>query len=129
MNIYLAEDDYEFRNLLASVLRADGHAVTECPDGSSLLDRLETAVPAREPSCDLVISDVRMPDLSALEILERLQHRERLPPWILMTAFGDRHVHGKARRLGVVATLDKPFEIDDLRGKVREVEARPRAER
>jgi CheY-like chemotaxis protein len=123
MNIILAEDDYEFRSLLAAVLRGDGHSVTECPDGSSLLDCLATSSPAEKPSCELVISDVRMPDLTALEILERLHPRQGRPVWILMTAFGERQVHAEAKKLGVAATLDKPFEIDDLRDKVREVAA------
>jgi DNA-binding response OmpR family regulator len=48
---------------------------------------------------------------------------------ILLTAFGDAHTHDEAERLGAVAIFDKPFEIDDLLAKTRELlgEGRTRA--
>ncbi len=42
------------------------------------------------------------------------------PPTILITAFGDEETHEKARQVGVAAVLDKPFDMNDLLGKVRE---------
>ena len=48
------------------------------------------------------------------DLLEALHHAQCDIPIILMTAFGDRETHEKARRLGAVATFDKPFDADDM---------------
>jgi DNA-binding response OmpR family regulator len=54
-----------------------------------------------------------------------LQRTQKLPPIILITAFGDAEVHQQASELGVAAILDKPFEVAELLAKVREVLAHP----
>jgi DNA-binding response OmpR family regulator len=74
----------------------------------------------REPDeeVDLVISDIRMPVCSGLEILEGLRQAHRKIPVILMTAFGDDETRATANRLGAVL-LDKPFALEDLREAVR----------
>jgi two-component system nitrogen regulation response regulator GlnG len=63
---------------------------------------------------DLVVSDIRMPGATALEILEAMRDCEGVPPVILITAFPTEDNLGAARKLGVAAVLGKPFEIDDL---------------
>jgi DNA-binding NtrC family response regulator len=70
---------------------------------------------------DLVISDIRMPGLSGLEILEGLSKREDFPPFVLITAFGDAATHAAAEQNGALALFDKPFDIDDLVEKVRKI--------
>ena len=120
--ILLAEDDSEFRRLLASTLRADGCLVTECADGRELLDRLTSDVlPDELETFDLVISDIRMPGIMGTTILEGLRGWKVSPPWILITAFGDAATHEAAERQGVVAFFDKPFDLDRLRARVREL--------
>ncbi len=108
-HILLAEDDLELRVLLTLILSRAGYRVTECDNGLELLEELE-----RAEQYDLVISDVRMPALTGLEVLESLLDKQQRPPFIGMTAFGDDRTHETARRLGVVAMLDKPFDLDDL---------------
>ncbi len=107
--ILLAEDDPELRELLALVLESAGYQVSQCSDGEQLLARLEECEP-----CHLVISDIHMPGLSGLEVLARRQGRFQQIPFICMTAFGDARTHNKARRLGAVATIDKPFDLDEM---------------
>jgi DNA-binding response OmpR family regulator len=115
--ILLAEDDREMRSLLASELRAEGYEVTECKDGDQFVDRVVTPLPSVE--FDLIVSDVRMPSHSGLELLDAGQQLEGFPPMILVTAFGSEALHAKAERLGAVAVFDKPFDIEDLVAKVR----------
>lgn len=121
-HILLAEDNYEMRKLLAMSLRKNGYEVTEFADGRSMLDHYFSADPSRKENVfDLIISDIRMPFLTGMEILEGLQDCEGFPPMILITAFGDEETHKQAYLLGAVAMLDKPFNIDELIAKVQEI--------
>jgi DNA-binding NtrC family response regulator len=112
--VMVAEDDEEMRKLLAWSLRKDGYEIIEAEDGLQLLARLMSAHRDGVP-IDLVISDVRMPGFTGLEVLERLQITGRREPVILITAFGDLRVHREADRLGAWAVIDKPFDFDQLR--------------
>lgn len=114
--ILLAEDDAELRELLALVLENDGYQVSQYSDGQQLLARLEEGDP-----CHLVISDIRMPGLSGLDVLARRSRRQQQVPFICMTAFGDVQTHAKARHLGATATIDKPFDLDELIALARHV--------
>jgi len=120
--ILLAEDDADMRGLLVQALLQEGYAVTECANGIQLLDHLSGPLEHRplEPF-DVIISDIRMPGLTGLEILEGLQGSVGLPPTILITAFGDESTHAEARLAGAIVTLDKPFEVEDLLAVVRRV--------
>jgi CheY-like chemotaxis protein len=115
--VLLAEDDSEFRALLATMLREDGYDVVEAADGTALLDRLAEAVASEEGlDCyDLVVTDVKMPGYDAFEIMLGMRRCKHETPFVLMTAFGDAAAHERARQLGAVAMLDKPFDLDDLR--------------
>lgn len=107
--VLLAEDDKELRDLLTLVLENAGYQVCQCSNGEQLLARL------REPqSFNLVISDIRMPGLNGLEVLARRRGEIQQVPFICMTAFGDAQTHREARQLGAVATLDKPFDLDEM---------------
>ena len=123
--ILLAEDDDEMRTLLARVLYADGYAVAECRDGIDLFGRIEPFVVREVPlDVDAIVSDICMPGLTGLEILEDLHDRAGFPPVILITAFGDKGIHARAERAGVAAMLDKPFGIDELLAKLHKIVSR-----
>ena len=119
--ILLAEDDKEMRSLLALMLRKEGYQVCECMDGLSLLDMLSSFfLPDEEhENFDLIISDIRMPGVTGMEILMGANELDDFPPIILITAFGDKETHVQAERLGAVALFDKPFDIDEMLKKVR----------
>lgn len=118
--VLLAEDDHDFRELLAVALRDAGYAVTTCATGMELVDRLSAyLLDDGGERFDVVVSDVRMPGVTGMEVLGGLGEPGRRPPVILFTAFGDRETHELARRLGAVAMLDKPFTVDAL---LREIE-------
>ena len=122
--ILLAEDNQEMRILLAQTLRAAGYRVSECIDGWNLLKHLHSFIlpdSQRHDQIDLVISDIRMPGLTAFEILEGVEDTDGFPPIILITAFGDDDTHAQAEKFGVAAIFDKPFEIDDLLETVRKI--------
>lgn len=120
--------------LVASVLRRAGYDVEECGNGLLLLMKFGSfldlglvgdwhsfvAAPGAE-RCDLIISDIRLPGATGLDVLERTRRRRHYPPVILMTAFGDEDTHAQAHRLGAAAVFDKPFEMDELLTEVRAI--------
>ena len=127
--VLLAEDDDEMRALLAAALRKDGYEVTTCGNGINLLGHVSAGLHGRRSgSYDLVVSDIRMPGLTALEVFEDLQGHSTPPPLILITAFGDERTHAQADRLGALAVLDKPFPIDRLLEAAHRVVAPHRAQ-
>lgn len=113
----------ELRRLIASALRRDGYAVIEAQDGVECLGYAQPwvfrGVPVEPP--DVIISDVRMPGWSGLEVLDILRAGNAALPVILITGFGSHDTHDVAQRLGAAAIFDKPFDLDDLRGAVRSV--------
>jgi DNA-binding response OmpR family regulator len=121
-HILLAEDNHDMRELLAMSLRKNGYKVTEFADGLSMLERYFSIDSAQKDAAfDLVISDVRMPGLTGMEILQDMYDHKGFPPVILITAFGDEETHKQAYLLGAVAMFDKPFNIEDLIAKVQEI--------
>ena len=116
----LAEDDEELRRLLAGTLRRDGYEVTEAASGFELLEVLADQLlhPGSVAGFELVITDIRMPGASGLQALETLRRWDWATPLMVITAFGDEKAHAEARRLGVAAVFDKPFDIDDFRTAV-----------
>lgn len=117
--VLVAEDDPEMRALLASCLRRDGYSVIEVSDGAELLDRLGDclALPyAASP--DLIVSDLRMPGASGMQVLAGLNSAGSRTPLVLITAFGDEETHRTANALGAAAVLDKPLDLDELRDTV-----------
>jgi DNA-binding response OmpR family regulator len=120
--VLLAEDDEQMRRLLASALRRDGYEVVEASDGIECMKHM--APPSEEgasPVADLIISDIRMPGRSGLEILRLTRARNLDVPVILITAFGAAETHAEGQRLGAAAVFDKPFDLDDLRAMVLEL--------
>jgi CheY-like chemotaxis protein len=119
LKVLVAEDNKEMRRLLVWALQKRGFQVTEACDGPDLFFRLSTQA-GPEARYDLLVSDIRMPHMTGLEVMQGLQRVERLlPPTILITAFGDDQIHRRAEELGA-AIVDKPFELDDLMEKIEE---------
>lgn len=113
--VLVAEDDPEMRRLVCRALRRVGYRVVEVEDGRALVNTLIRCVkdtPEQLP--DLIISDVRMPGCTGLEVLARMRRVEWSTPVILITAFGDMETHSEAHRLGAARVLDKPFDVDEL---------------
>jgi DNA-binding response OmpR family regulator len=109
-HILLAEDDAEFRALLALVLAGDGYAVDQVPDGTAFMER----VGDWSDTCNLIITDVRMPGFSGIEVVSCLRRRGNQTPVIVLTAMRDESTQQRALLLGATI-FHKPFDLDDLR--------------
>lgn len=115
--VIVAEDDPDVRRLVAVALRGHGYDIIEARTGAELLDELGQFLISGEGTGrpDVIISDIRMPGFTGLEIVAGLRQAE----WwstvlVLMTAFADRETRDEAQRIGVDALFEKPFDIDDL---------------
>ena len=75
--VLLADDDEDFRCVLAELLAAEGLRVIDVPSGEAALAVLEHATKARGRSPDLLVLDLMMPRLSGLEVLQRLRKSAR----------------------------------------------------
>jgi CheY-like chemotaxis protein len=114
--VLLAEDDGEMRNIVREALRGDGYDVVEAEHGGRMLVEVAARLKANvdSDSLDLIVSDIRMPVCTGLQIVAALREAHWRTPVILMTAFGDEATRRHAESLAVVL-FEKPFDIDDLR--------------
>ncbi len=114
MRILAVEDEPEYLEMLQEVMNSLGHSIVIAPNGKEGLEVLD------KQTIDVVVSDVRMPGYTGLEIVERLFEGHWRVPFILMTAFGDDETRARAERVGAIL-LDKPLRVDELRAAVRRV--------
>lgn len=114
--VLVAEDNDEMRALIAERLRGEGYEVIEAKDGPTLINAIVRGVTDERPprSPDVIVTDVRMPGCSGLEVLERMRRNDWATPVILITAFADPELVEEAERLGAAVVLDKPLDLDLL---------------
>jgi two-component system response regulator PilR (NtrC family) len=112
--ILVVDDEQSMRELLAIVLRREGYEVLLAENGRTAIDLL-----GREP-VDLLISDIKMPDLSGVDVLRAAKKVDQDILGIMITAFASTETAVEAMRLGACDYLSKPFDIDLLKMKVRE---------
>ena len=120
VKVLVAEDDADMRALVAATLRSDGYDVDEAIDGGDALLSITTSRIPGHHDYDLVVSDVRMPIMTGVELATRLKRMGYETPVLLMSAFADDALHGTAQELGL-GMLVKPFDLDDLRVAVTNV--------
>ncbi|QRN98831.1 response regulator [Archangium violaceum] len=115
--ILLAEDDDEMRALLTLTLARAGYAVVALEDGFELSDYVLLTQVCGGPllAPDLILSDVRMPGRTGLEVLVQVQACGLACPVVILSAFADGETREEARRLGVNAVLDKPVDLEELK--------------
>jgi two-component system response regulator PilR (NtrC family) len=107
--LLIVDDEPSYRKILKLLFEAEGHSVRTAENGKDALQQME------ELPCDLIVSDVRMPDMDGIELLAAA--RETFPEIcvVLMTAFGTIDTAREAFRLGADDFIQKPFQNDELR--------------
>ena len=106
--VLVIEDDAAMRELLQEALTDEGFRVDLAPGGRLGIERV------RAGGVDLVVTDVKMPDLDGLDVLREIRAVEQPPHVIVITAFGSIETAIKAVKLGAHDYITKPFEIDAL---------------
>jgi two-component system response regulator AtoC len=113
--ILVADDDASIRSLLKQLLQEGGYAVHEAATGVEVVDKVKDATP------DLVIMDVRMPELDGIEALSRVKAASPKTAVLIMTAFGSSNAAIRAMDLGAFDFVTKPFDLDKISYTVRNV--------
>ncbi len=106
--ILVVEDDDAMRELLVEELGEAGYRVTSAAGGRAGIEA------ARAEPVDLVITDLRMPDLDGFDLIRDLKAAPGSPHIIMVTAFGSIETAIKAVKLGAYDYITKPFELEEL---------------
>lgn len=116
--IHIVDDDPAARDSLQFTLSTAGWETRVYESGASLLERAE----ALEPGA--VITDVRMPGMNGLELVERLKRLRVAHPVIVLTGHADVAMAVEAMKAGVVDFLEKPFDDAALLNAVKSAKVR-----
>ena len=112
--ILIVDDEPSMREMLRIVLRRDGYDVVVAGNGAEAIAILE------KERVDLLLSDIRMPDVGGVDVLRAAKNLNRDIIAFMMTAFASTDSAVEAMRLGAVDYFTKPFNMDELRLKVRQ---------
>ena len=111
--VHVIDDDEALRESLAFLLRAAQLEVKSFPSARAFLDELP------DESLGCVITDVRMPDISGIDLLRRLKELKIGVPVIVVTGHGDVALAVEAMKIGAADFFEKPFDDDLLLASVR----------
>jgi len=119
IKVLIADDNREFVNLLNDYMsqQHDIEVVGLAYNGNEVLNLIEDEVP------DVMILDIIMPHLDGLGVLEKLQELNlpKQPKIIMLTAFGQENITQRAVELGASYYILKPFDMDILTSRIRQV--------
>ena len=112
-SVLIVEDDAATRRLYKFMLTNGGYPVLEAEDGIAALEQLATH------HFDLVITDMNMPRMDGMELIQAIRRDYSDIHVILITAFGTPDTEKQARRIGANDYLAKPFDFEELERRVR----------
>ena len=113
--ILVVDDQLGVRRLLLETFREDKHEVEMASNGAQALQLLKTFGP------DLILMDMKMPGMNGIETLGQVRALDRQVGVIMMTAYGDAQNMEQAKDLGILHYIGKPFDLFELRERVREI--------
>ena len=111
--VHVIDDDAAIRDSISFLLDVSGLQATTYESARAFLDRLDEA----ERGC--IVSDIRMPDISGLDLVRKLNEMGRPWPVIIITGHADVPLAVEAMKAGVLDFLEKPFEDDRLIAAVK----------
>ena len=116
--LLVADDSETVLLMLQRRLEMEGYDVVTATDGFEALERLKDAG-AKEP--DVILLDAMMPKKSGIEVLEELRDSGSRIPVLMISAHLDAQEPDRMRSLGASDCIPKPFDWDDLIGKIEEL--------
>lgn len=106
--ILLVDDDPEFRKAMGKMFERSGYAISVAGDGQEALDTLSNE------TFDLIISDLRMPNLDGLELMGELRRQGLETPIVFLTAFGEVESYMDLMNLGAFEYVNKPIKGQEI---------------
>lgn len=119
-HILVVEDDRVSRLLLTSVLTGARFRVTTARDGREGVDLL-SRMAANGERVDMVVTDIMMPNLSGLDLIDEMKRLEIDCPVVAVTAFGEKEIVVNLLRRGCVEFIEKPVDCKEMIQRVRAV--------
>ncbi|MBN1272648.1 MAG: sigma-54-dependent Fis family transcriptional regulator [Candidatus Aminicenantes bacterium] len=107
--ILIVDDEKSILELLIVVFEKEGYAVKATPSGTKAMEWLE------KQDFDLVITDIKLPEISGLDILKYLQEKRPDIPIVMITAYGSIKQAVEALKAGAADYVVKPFDIEELK--------------
>jgi DNA-binding NtrC family response regulator len=114
-SILIIDNEPRYCSMLKAALEMDGHQVDTAGDGDEGLDRFYAGM------YSVVITDLKMPKMNGMEVLEFVKKRRPETEVLLMTAYATAQTAVEAMKKGAYDYLIKPFEIDELKLKIKHV--------
>ena len=108
-NLLVVDDEPDMRDALTAALRREGLCVSTAANGVEALEKVQGQ------SFDLIITDVRMPRMGGLALLQELKRTSAMIPVIMMTGYGRIEDAVEAMKAGAFDYLLKPFSLEDLK--------------
>ena len=113
--ILIIEDNEEMRSLLEDVIEEEGYEAESVEKGTYAFSKVMAK------SFAVIMTDVRMPGFSGLDILPGLRKLQPETPIIIITAFGSEEIYHKGLERGASAYLEKPIRMDELRTLIHDM--------
>lgn len=108
MRVLIVDDEGEVCRGIAEFLRERGYDTEPAVGGGEAVAKLEGA------RYDLVVSDIRMPDVDGIQLLRRIRESWPGTEFILMTAYGSKETAITSLRLGAYDYIEKPFDVEEM---------------
>ena len=121
LHILVVDDEPQILRVLRRGLEAKGYLVMTAPDASTALDMMKAA------RVDLLITDLRMPDMDGIELCTRVRKTSQIPI-IVLSVKGEEATKVQALDAGADDYITKPFGMDELLARVRALSRRARNE-
>ncbi len=111
-SVLIVDDERSMRDFLKILLEKEGHEVTTASSGASALDALD------KHTVDVIVSDIRMPGMTGIELLETVKEHSPEMPIILITAFASPDDAVLAMKNGAFDYISKPFNVDEIKSVI-----------
>ncbi len=107
--VLVVDDEQNSREGLSKILTKEGYSVHTADNGKKAL------LEAEDNKFDLIITDLRMPEMDGIEVLEKLRKKNKDIGVVIVTAYGEVNSYLKAMNLGAFEYLNKPIHLEELR--------------
>jgi DNA-binding NtrC family response regulator len=111
-SVLVIDDEWSIRDVLSSVLEAEGYLVDCAEDGAAGIEKLEAG------AYDLVLTDLKMPNVSGMEVLRHLQKKNTGTLGLVATGFGSIESAVEALKTGAFDYITKPFHLEEIKTRI-----------
>lgn len=115
LSLLVVDDEYNLRNLLERFLKKSGYIVFTAENGSMAMEMIERY------HVDIVISDIRMPDMNGLELLKSIKQIDDSIQFIMITAYATVETAVEAMKSGAADYIMKPFDLNEIMESIQHI--------